>query len=489
MTALYTTHPEYFNDICEAVRLFIDTRRIELLESPEAKAEDSVVLHTLELSGGMMTSTARFFTDGVFVSQSEFSVTEPSGSLETKREAKRASKISVYRALLKHFRTTLPWGSLTGIRPTKLLRDSEALLGTDTAKSLFLNTFDVSPQKYALAKAILDAQSGLYPKDDDLDVYIGIPFCVTRCAYCSFASYTPDVFKDAEEQYVCALLHELSCAEEIISGRRVRALYVGGGTPTALSQHSLEKVLVRASQLARGADEFTVEAGRPDTITAEKLALIKASGARRLSVNAQTMFDETLQRIGRRHTAAEFLAAYELAAQAGFDAINVDLIAGLPGETEAHTEQSLRQVMALKPQNVTVHTLAVKRASKFAEANMGAFPTDAQTAQTLETAHAMLEAAGYYPYYMYRQKYMKGSLENAGYTRPGHACLYNIDNMEELCDVLAFGAGAISKRLFNGGARIERAANVKDLKGYIERHTEMADAKRLLFECEKNKLT
>ncbi len=482
MTALYTTHPEYFNDVCESVRLFIDTRRIELLEKPEAPAQGSAVLHTLEQNGGMMTSTARFFIDGAFKSENTFTGAIPAGALEKKREAKRASKISVYRALLSCFKTPLPWGSLTGIRPTKLLRDSEALLGADEARSLFLNTFDVSPQKYALAKSIVDAQAGLFPQDGELDVYIGIPFCVTRCAYCSFASYTPEVFRGAEEEYVQALLEELDCAEPIISGRRVRALYVGGGTPTALSPASLEKVLSRAAQLARYADEFTVEAGRPDTITAEKLDMIKASGARRLSVNAQTMFDETLQRIGRRHTAAEFLAAYELAAQAGFDAVNVDLIAGLPGETEAHMEQSLRQVMALSPENITVHTLAVKRASKFAEANVGAFPTDMQTAASLEKAHAMLEAAGYHAYYMYRQKYMKGSLENAGYTRQGKACLYNIDNMEELCDVLAFGAGAISKRLFNGGARIERAANVKDLKGYIGRCAEMADAKRGLFD-------
>ena len=482
MTSLYTTHPDYFNDICEAVRLFIDTRRIELLETPQATTEGNAVLHTLEQSGGMMTSTARFFKDGVLISENTLTGVIPTGTLEKKREAKRASKISVYRALLLHFKSLLPWGSLTGIRPTKLLRDSEALLGADEAKTLFLNTFDVSPRKYTLAKAIVDAQAGLFPKDGELDVYIGIPFCVTRCAYCSFASYTPDVFKDAEEQYVQALLEELECAEPVIGGRRVRALYVGGGTPTALSLPSLERVLARASELAKGADEFTVEAGRPDTITADKLNLIKASGARRLSVNAQTMFDETLQRIGRRHTAAEFLAAYELAARTGFDAINVDLIAGLPGETQAHMDRSLRQVMGLEPANITVHTLAVKRASKFAEANMGAFPTDTQTAQTLEAAHAMLEEAGYHAYYMYRQKYMKGSLENAGYTRPGHACLYNIDNMEELCDVLAFGAGAISKRLFNGGARIERAANVKDLKGYIARHAEMAEAKRKLFE-------
>ncbi len=485
MTALYTTTPAYFNDICEAVRLFIDTRRIEQLETAAAPSEGYAVLHTLREADGLLISTARFFVDGAQAAENVFTGVLPQGELEKKREAKRASKISVYRALLIFFKTPLPWGSLTGIRPTKLLRDSEVLLGTPGAKSLFLDTFDVSPQKYELAKAIVDAQAGLYPQNDELDVYIGIPFCVTRCAYCSFASYTPDVFKDAETQYVDALLSELACTEEIIGSRHVRALYIGGGTPTALSLPGLEKVLVRAAQIARNADEFTVEAGRPDTITQEKLALIKASGARRLSVNAQTMFDETLRRIGRQHTAAQFFDAYEMAKKTGFDAINVDLIAGLPGETQAHIEKSLNQVIGLKPDNITVHTLAVKRASAFAAANMDAFPTDTQNAESVAKAHDMLETAGYYAYYMYRQKYMKGSLENAGYTRASKACLYNIDNMEELCDVLAFGAGAISKRLFAGGARIERAANVKDLRGFIERHSEMADAKRALFEDAK----
>lgn len=485
MTALYTTTPAYFNDICEAVRLFIDTRRIEQLITASVPNEGYAVRHTLSESNGMITSIALFFMDGAQVAENTFSAVLPEGDLEIKREAKRAAKISVYRALLSFFKTPLPWGSLTGIRPTKLLRDSETLLGAPGAKSLFLHTFDVSSQKYDLAKAIVDAQAGLYPGDGELDVYIGIPFCVTRCAYCSFASYTPDVFKNAESQYVTALLSEMTFAEEIIGNRHVRALYIGGGTPTALSESSLEKVLARASKIARNAKEFTVEAGRPDTITEQKLAMIKASGAGRISVNAQSMFDETLIKIGRRHTAAQFLESYGLAIKAGFDAINVDLIAGLPGETQDHIEKSLNQVIGLKPENITVHTLAVKRASAFAAANMDAFPTDTQNAQSVATAHDMLESAGYNAYYMYRQKYMKGSLENAGYTLRGKACLYNIDNMEELCDVLAFGAGAISKRLFAGGARIERAANVKDLKGYIERHGEMADAKRTLFADEK----
>ena len=487
MTALFTNTPAYFGDICEAIRLFIDTRRIEQLEQGQPPVEGCAVLHVLSQSEGAMVSVSRFFMDGVLISENSYECEKPEKELEYKRAAKRASKISTYRALLAHFEKPLPWGSLTGVRPTKLLRDSEALLGEQGAKALFESEFDVTPQKYALAKAIVIAQTGLEPRMGDIDIYIGIPFCVTRCAYCSFASYTPGVFADAQQKYVDALLEELEAAEDIIGTRRVRALYVGGGTPTALEPKLLERVLQRAAVIARGAKELTVEAGRPDTIDEEKLAIIKACGANRISVNAQTLFDETLARIGRQHTAAQFFEAFELTRSAGFDAINVDLIAGLPGEAQSQLCESLSKVINLHPENITVHTLAVKRASAFAAMNMDALPADAQTAQALESAQQILGDAGYHAYYMYRQKYMKGSLENAGYTLPGKACLYNIDNMEELCDVVAFGAGAISKRLFAGGERIERAANVKDLRGYIERCAEMAAAKRALFDLPDEK--
>jgi len=480
MTALYTQTPLFFSDICEEMRLFIDTHRIEQLDAPVPPEEGCCVIHEMSETDGMMTNRAVLYRDGKQVSENTYQCSAPAGELEHKRVAKRAAKIAVYRALLSHFGTPMPWGSLTGVRPTKLLRDSEALLGEEGAKRLLLEEFDVSPGKYDFAKGILTMQAGLEPRPDELDVYIGIPFCVSRCAYCSFASSTPNVFKGAEEQYVNALMEELKDAEALINGRRVRALYVGGGTPTALSEVHLEKVLQRAAEIARDADEFTVEAGRPDTITAEKLRIIKDSGAGRISVNAQTLCDETLARIGRRHTAQEFFDAYALAASYGFD-INVDVIAGLPGEDSGRLMETLNSIIGLAPANITVHTLAVKRASAFAAANMEALPTDAVTAEAVEQARQALEQAGYRAYYMYRQKYMKGSQENAGYTRPGKACLYNIDNMEELCDVVAFGAGAISKRIFFDEARIERAANIKDLRMYLERLDEVLERKRGLL--------
>ncbi len=482
MIALHTNMPSFFGDICEVVRLFIDTRRIKQLDEPVLPSEGLTVLHTLTETNGALISLSLVCHHGTYVSRNSYTCDVPEGALAYKRAAKRAVKISTYRALLAHFGERLPWGSLTGVRPTKLLRDSEAEIGAAGAKALFLDEFGVSPQKYAFAKGIVEAQKPFLPAGDAVDVYIGIPFCVTRCAYCSFASFSPDVFADAQPKYVHALLKEMETAESIIGARRVRALYIGGGTPTALPPALLERVLQRAAAIAKGAKEFSVEAGRPDTIDEEKLSIIRALGAGRISVNAQTLLNETLERIGRRHSASQFFDAYALAEKAGFEAINVDVIAGLPGETQAQFCSTLKQTIALKPQNITVHTLAVKRASAFAAKNMDAFPTDGETAKAVDKARAMLENAGYRAYYMYRQKYMKGSLENAGYMIDSKACLYNIDNMEEQCDVLAFGAGAISKRIFSGGARIERAANVKDLRLYIERHIEMADMKRTLFE-------
>lgn len=484
MVYLYTQTPELFSQISEEIRLFVDIRRIEKSDTDQTDKDGFFVLHYFSENNDDITSRVRLVDNGVDAGEYEYKTVLYGDELERKRIMKRAVKISAYRALTKYFKQQMPWGSLTGIRPTKLYRDSTIRYGEKKAEKLFLDEFDVSKAKFEFAKKIVGVQSEFLPNSaGDIDIYIGIPFCVTRCAYCSFASNVPNVFVGAEKQYVDALLNELNSAKQIIGGRNVRAVYVGGGTPTAISDMSLERVLDAAAQF--GAQEFTVEAGRPDTITETNLEIIKQSGAERISVNAQTMHDDTLKRIGRRHTAGEFIKAYELAREAGFESINVDAIAGLPGETRQDISDTLRRIIELDPENITVHTLAVKRASKFAEQNMDAFPTSEETHAAVSKAAEMLIGAEYSPYYMYRQKYMKGSLENVGYSKSGAECLYNIDNMEDVCSVAAFGAGAISKRIFAGGegnVRIERAANVKDLREYIARFGEMTERKLKLFE-------
>ena len=484
MTALYISQPALFGEVCEVMRLFIDVRRIESLEAAEPAPEGVSLLLSVYEAKKTVQCAAVVCEDGMRGTTYAHSCPAGSGALGSKRVLKRAAKICAYRALSAYFHETLPWGSLTGVRPTRLLRDSEAALGEAGAKALFLNEFDVKPEKYALAKTILTTQAGLYPDPNDIDIYIGIPFCASRCGYCSFASCTPDVFKDAENLYVDALLRELEGAERLLAGRRVRALYVGGGTPTALNETNLHRVLSRAAELARDAAEFTVEAGRPDTITAAKLDIIRGAGTGRVSVNPQTLRDDTLQRIGRAHTAAQFFEAYEIVKKLGF-AVNVDVIAGLPGEGANDTADTVRRVTVLCPDNVTVHTLAVKRASRFAQENLAYLPGDEEATAAVDAAQRILEEAGYQPYYMYRQKYMKGSQQNTGFSLPGAACLYNVDVMEELCDVMAFGAGAISKRIFLKKNRIERAADIKDVREYIARVDEMIERKRVLFGMEK----
>ncbi len=484
MVYLYTQTPEFFSQICEEIRLFVDIRKIEEIKTDDIGWDGLFVLHYFKTDGNKAISLTKLYEDGIAAGEYEYSCELGQGELETKRNAKRAVKISAYRVMRRKFNKQMPWGSLTGIRPTKLLRDSTVRYGEKEAKRLFVEEFDVSRQKYEFAREINEVQSTLLPdSENDIDVYIGIPFCVTRCAYCSFASNTPDVFPMAEGKYIEALLDELSIAKDIIGESRVRAVYIGGGTPTAISDRNLERVLNVAKEL--GGVEFTVEAGRPDTISESSLDIIKKSGAARISVNAQSLRDETLERIGRRHTAKEFFEAFKKARQAGLANINVDVIAGLPGETKQDLISTLKSIAELEPENITVHTLAVKRASKFAEQNMDAFPTSTDTQAALSDAAELLSGRGYRAYYMYRQKYMKGSLENVGYAKTGSECLYNIDNMEDVCSVAAFGAGAISKRIFPGRAddiRIERAANVKDLREYIARTDEMAERKRALFE-------
>ncbi len=489
MTYLYTQTPEFFSELCEEVRLFVDIRRIEKLKTDEYEKDGFFVLHYFTRSKDAVTSTTKLVRGGEVVAENTYEGEAQRGKLAAKRTEKRAAKISLYRALSGYFGKSMPWGSLTGIRPTKLLRDSQSRIGKAKAKALFLSEFDVSEEKAAFAQKILDVQQSLLPSGDGaIDVYIGIPFCVTRCAYCSFASSTPDVFAEAEQRYIDALAYELSMVKELTEGKNVRAVYVGGGTPTAIGEQNLERILDIASRI--GAGEFTVEAGRPDTITQSKLDIIKNSGAGRISVNAQTLRDDTLERIGRCHTAQDFLDAFALTRDAGFDNINVDVIAGLPGESAEDLSNSLEQIISLEPENITVHSLAVKRGSKFAAQNMDVLPTSEDTQSAIKMAADMLDEAGYLPYYMYRQKYMKGSMENVGYARSGKACLYNIDNMEDVCSVAAFGAGGISKRIFGSveqagsaqGQRIERAANVKDLREYIARTSEMKARKRTLFD-------
>ena len=385
-----------------------------------------------------------------------------------------------YRALTGD---TPPWGMLTGVRPDKLVTEAlQAGASPGEAAAMLEREYFVTPQRAALAletgTAAFEAAKRLGPRD--IDVYIGVPFCPTRCAYCSFISTDVKRSLNLVGPYLDALCAEIIAAGEALAaaGKYVRTLYIGGGTPTTLSPEQLDRLM---GQVSRSLDlsrctEYTVEAGRPDTITAEKLAVLRARGATRVSVNPQTMEDNVLKAMGRAHTARQTLEAYALVQAAGFGEVNMDLIAGLPTDTVSGFRGTLDKVLELSPANITVHTLALKKGAALFQ-HRESLPTAEETGRMLELAWDALERAGYAPYYLYRQKYMSGSFENVGWCKPGTENGYNICMMEELHPVLALGAGGVTK-LTDGAAELKRLCNPKYPAEYLERLDKVLEDKR-----------
>lgn len=378
------------------------------------------------------------------------------------------------------------WGSLSGVRPTKLT--TRCLLGGGTAADadrLLRERYHVSPARRRLcveaSLATAEAVKRLEP--NDVSVYIGIPFCPTRCIYCSFVSASTEKTAGLLPQYLDALIRELETVGRLLaaSGRRVRTLYIGGGTPTTLSTPQLRRLMdaIRTHFDLSGLIEYTVEGGRPDTLDDEKLRAIRAGGCDRVSINPQTMNDAVLRAVGRRHTAAQTVEAFEAARRAGFDGINMDLIAGLPGDTPESFAASLDAVLALEPSNVTVHTLALKRGAELAMRQL-TLPSAEDVRQMLQYAERALRERGYAPYYLYRQKYMSGSFENVGWCKPGYAGLYNIYMMEELHSILSLGGGAMTKINLPDGT-LERFHNPKFPQQYLARLDDVLAQKAQAF--------
>ena len=443
-------NPNYRNDLMELVRAF------------EQRTDEDVCLSAAYsvLPGELKVEiTADKFENFRKIFRFPYA---PADAMEAKRLEKRCLKMAIYGVLVFLTGAELPYGCLTGIRPTKLYAE----LGGG-AHDIFLKDFSVRPEKLALIERIVAEQAGKRnPAPERVaDLFVFIPFCPTRCAYCSFVSMPVDRQRKLLRPYTDDLVREIGWLKRRAKklGYSFRAVYVGGGTPTALPLDMLDEVL--AACRVRSAAEFTVEAGRPDTITDEALALMKSRGVTRVSVNPQTFNDETLKRIGRRHTAADVERAYALARQS-FD-VNMDLIAMLPGESAEDFFRTVDHAAELAPANVTVHTLYLKKGSELRVAGYKN-AENAEAERMVDYALAKLSASGYEPYYMYRQKYTSGNLENVGYTKPGKACLYNMDVMEEDTTVFAAGAAAISKKVTPAINLIERNANYKEPLEYVK---------------------
>ena len=399
---------------------------------------------------------------------------ECAGALEYKRYAKRFAKLALYEALRAHTGRSMPWGALTGIRPTKLAYAEEE--AGRRFEPLF-EKFGVCAENISLVADVLAAQRGIYEKrEGNADLYVGIPFCPSKCNYCSFI--TADIRRTAPllPAYLDALEREIAACEGLY--KNLRSLYVGGGTPLVLDTASLARVLRAVAPYYREGIEYTVEAGRPDVFTEEKLALLREFGVTRICVNPQSFCDATLARIGRNHTADDILRAYEMSRKFDFS-VNFDLIAGLTGESAEEFCDSVDRAVALSPENITVHTLCLKKGAKLREETC--FLAGGGISEMIAYSRRRLYEAGYVPYYMYRQKYMAGNCENTGWTKPGKACVYNVDVMEEISDNIACGANAVGKKLFLTENRIERIGSPKDIPTYIAKTEELIAQKRALF--------
>ena len=405
---------------------------------------------------------------------------------ETVRLRRRILQQSYYLAALKHLPETPAWGALAGVRPTKIT--TKHLLEGGTVRSahkLLEDVYYVTAPRRELAVdcSVSTVNAAAKLEQTDVSLYVGIPFCPTRCAYCSFVSRSVGKRTELLEPYLQALQQELALTGKLLenSGRKIRTIYIGGGTPTTLSAEQMARLLdsIRdAFDLSRCL-EFTVEGGRPDTLDAEKLQVIRAHGADRMSINPQTMIDEVLRASGRPHTGADVLRRYEEAVDAGFADINMDLIAGLPGDDYRGFCHSLDTVAALAPSNITVHTLALKKGADLFERRENLPDRDAVT-QMVEYANRTLRALGYRPYYLYRQKYMSGSFENVGWSKNGRDCLYNIYMMEELHTILSLGGGGMNKVNLPDGT-LQRFHNPKFPEQYIEQIDSVLRQKEELF--------
>jgi len=500
---LYLVGHDYRFSTEEGVVSFLGFKPDETVvcDHPPKNAEDAIVSR-LTLSGKRITATAKISFGGRSVNARSYASIEGESEREIVRLSQHALKIALYKAarVLRGSDSDddMPWGSLSGMRPSKLAMAFLEKTGSRRATERLLT------KKYLVAKSranlVLDAaEQGLRVKNsllpNEISLYLGVPFCPTRCAYCSFVSASVERFGALVSPYVDALLSEIARRGALVKelGVKISTLYIGGGTPTTLSAEELEKILgtLEATFDLSYLREYTVEAGRPDTITAEKLDVLKRHNVTRISINPQSMIRSVLDRAARPHTPEDVISAFRLARATGFDCINMDLIAGLPGDSAAGFRESLERILSLNPENVTVHTLALKRGADLREdkpAMTAALlsridplgrPDEQEVGEMLAYSIDRLVAENYAPYYLYRQKYMAAGLENTGWAKPGHEGIYNICIMEEFQSILSLGAGGMTKLVCDG--KILRLSNPKYPKEYIENDTAAHDEKICSF--------
>lgn len=444
------------------------------------EVSDIIVKHIEIEEKNKITNEFRYIKDGQEKSYSfTYDMDNSLSDLRKKSLRKRMVKNQLYKILSENLNKTLPWGSLTGVRPTKLARD---LIDYGEMKDYLVaeileRDYYVSHKKAELVASILRNQKCIIRNDNLVDLYINIPICPTRCVYCSFISSELSRVKDKVDIYIDTVIKEINAVKNIIKRKAyvVRSIYIGGGTPSVLTARQLDRLLNEVNFLP---SEFTVECGRADTITDEKLDILKNHGVTRISINPQTFCEATLKRIGRKQKNKDILSAYQKALARDF-VVNMDFIAGLPGEKLGIFKRTINTALELYPNNITVHTLSLKKGSTLFDNNGSVQDRDVE--KMIDYAEDTLAKNGYKPYYLYRQKHQLSGLENVGYFRDGDVCIFNIDSMEETNTIIGVGANAISKRVYNIEHTIKRQPNVKFIEDYVDRIDEIIEKKEEFF--------
>ena len=472
---LYLQGHDYQYAVEQILLVLFPEERPEYADTPFDGAENAC-RSVLTVENGTASAETVIRRAGRTVSAvSQIPAPDAADRLVYDRLLQRILKQSFYKAAVQLLPKRPDWGALTGIRPAKLAsRALEEGLSEEETRERFLTEYFVSPQRTDLAleaaKAGLEIKQSLKP--EELSLYIGIPFCPTRCAYCSFVSADVQRALKLVDPFLDALDREIDAVARLLpaAGAVIRSVYIGGGTPTTLTAPQLERLLshIRSAFDLSRLSEFTVEAGRPDTITADKMEVLRRCGVDRVSVNPQSMEDEVLCAMGRAHTAEDIRTAYRIVRDSRLPAVTMDLIAGLPKDTAEGFRYTLDTVLDMDPENITVHTLALKKGSRLMMERQG-LPSGEETARMLDYAWETLARAGYRPYYLYRQKYMSGALENIGWCKPGFEGLYNVCIMEELHSIVALGAGGSTKLTDPGTGKIVRITNPKYPYEYIGR--------------------
>ncbi|CEO15873.1 coproporphyrinogen dehydrogenase HemZ [Paeniclostridium sordellii] len=473
---------DYKYEVAELLKLF--TTQFRFIKDNEEY--DKRIINSVNIDSNEVNSLTNYYEgENLVISKQEsFDITKLNNE-EVKKKTKTVIKRSMFKVLDKVFETYVPWGVLTGIRPVKIVHSLlDKGISESEIREILKNNYLIKDEKIDLALDIAKRERVfIYPIDKNkISLYVSIPFCPTRCVYCSFPANPMKQFGHLRDDYIKALIKEIKGLAKLLkdTNKEIETLYIGGGTPTALEADQLDTLI---NALFKELDltnikEFTVEAGRPDTITKEKLEVMKKHNVTRISINPQTMNDETLVKIGRDHNVNDIVDCFKLARSLGFDNINMDIILGLVDENLDMVRNTLEKIKELNPESLTVHTLAIKRASTLKE-NLDKYELTRyeEMIKMIELSMEYAKDMGLNPYYMYRQKHMLGNLENIGYAKEGFECIYNIQIMEEKQSNLAVGAGAISKYVYVDEDRIERTDNVKNVELYIERIEEMIERK------------